>query len=163
MKTFGLTDTQELVSIVLDDDGNPRLDTLKPADAGEDWAPPRLVPLVKLLQPAHDEATQTCEPLLVWHDDRVERDWTIRDLTPEEIAARNRKVWPNAQAFLTEFTFPEMAAISLSADPTIAALRLLLSAWAGEVYSDDERVQTGLDALVSLGIISNERRAEILA
>jgi hypothetical protein len=86
-------------------------------------------------------------PLRTWWDYEIE----------------GRKVWPNSQAFLTEFTFPEMAAISLSADPTIAALRLLLSAWAGEVYSDDERVQTGLDALVATGILTEQRRAEILA
>jgi hypothetical protein len=56
-----------------------------------------------------------------------------------------------------------MAAISLSTDPTIAALRLLLASWDGEVWSDDPRVIAGLDALEVANIISATRRAEILA
>jgi hypothetical protein len=88
--------------------------------------------------------------------------WEIISLTPEELAALARKVWDNSALFLQSFTLPEMAAISLSTDPTIAAMRLLLTAWAGEVWSDDPRIVLGFDALKSTGIISDARAAEIL-
>jgi hypothetical protein len=73
------------------------------------------------------------------------------------------KSWPDVEAFISEFTMEEMAAISLSTDPTIAALRFLLSGWRSQVLSDDSRVVQGLTALVSVAIISDERRTEILS
>jgi len=73
------------------------------------------------------------------------------------------KSWPNVEAFISEFTMDEMAQIGLSTDPTIAALRFLLSGWRSQVLSDDPRVVQGLTALVSVAIISDERRTEILS
>ncbi len=73
------------------------------------------------------------------------------------------KVWPNSQAFLSEFTMQEMAAIALSTDQTIAALRLLLSVWFSEVHSNDPRVQSGLSALQLTGILTQERVNQILS
>jgi len=89
--------------------------------------------------------------------------WIVDDKTEEELAADARKSWDNSSMFIQEFTLTEMAAISLSQDPTVAALRLLLSTWFGEVWSDDPRVQSGLSALISSGIINEARRDEILA
>ena len=57
----------------------------------------------------------------------------------------------------------ELAAISLSTDPTVAALRLLLLAWPADVWSDDPRIVGGLAALVASGIINETRKAEIIA
>jgi hypothetical protein len=74
MKTYGLIypdGRQELASIVLDDQGEPRLDTLRPSPCPEDWVDPQIVPLVKLDKPEEGEWTDT----LVWFDDRVERQW----------------------------------------------------------------------------------------
>lgn len=85
--------------------------------------------------------------------------WEIKDLSPPP----DYKIWPNSQAFLSEFTMQEMAAIALSTDQTIAALRLLLSVWFSEVHSNDPRVTTGLDKLVELNIITEDRKNEILA
>ena len=89
--------------------------------------------------------------------------WIVENKTEEELAADARKSWDNSSIFIQEFTLTEMAAISLSQDPTVAALRLLLSTWFGEVWSDDPRVQSGLSALISSGIINEARRDEILA
>ena len=89
--------------------------------------------------------------------------WIVENKTVEELAADARKSWDNSSMFIQEFTLTEMAAISLSQDPTVAALRLLLSTWFGEVWSDDPRVQSGLSALISSGIINEARRDEILA
>ena len=74
MKTFGLIwpdGTQELRSIVLDDDGNPRMDTLEPHPKPEDWEAPQLLPLVKIPKPEQG----AWEPNVVWFADRVERQW----------------------------------------------------------------------------------------
>ncbi len=73
------------------------------------------------------------------------------------------KSWPDVEAFIAEFTMDEMVAIGLSSDPTIAGLRFLLSGWRSQVLSDDPRVVQGLTALVTLAIISDERRTEILS
>lgn len=169
------------MSIVEDENGNPRLDTLCPSgkhiidspsapwvldgsgtpDPDLVWTTPAVSPLVKLPPPACDRDTKTADPILVWSDTGCTRDWIIRDLTTEERAAVARKIWPNTQAFLAEFTIAEMAGIGLSADPTIAALRVMLSVWSGQIYSDDERVVTGLAALHIAGIITTQRRIQI--
>ena len=85
--------------------------------------------------------------------------WEIKDLSPPP----DYKAWHNVEYFLAEFSMEEMAAIALSTDPTIAALRLLLSGWFSEVRSNDARVITGLNALESSGILTNERINTILS
>lgn len=72
------------------------------------------------------------------------------------------KKWENVQDFMGEFTMPEKAQIALSMEPAIAALRLELTTWLSEVHSDDPRVQTGLDKLVELGILTETRKEQIL-
>jgi hypothetical protein len=135
-----------------------------------DWKPPVVLPLVKLDVPEgfdpvtylNDPATHKCEPHIVVYDDRAERDWKIIPLTDEEQAAAARKIWQKAAHFLSEFSMPEMAAISISTDPTIAALRLMLSAWPGPIWSDDARIAGGLAYLVESGILTEARKAVIL-
>jgi hypothetical protein len=87
----------------------------------------------------------------------IQGQWIIEPL--ETLSKR----WPDAEAFVAEFTLPEMAAIGLSTDPTIAALRFLLSSWRSQVISDDPRVQAGMDALVQTGVLTEDRRVEILS
>lgn len=74
MKTFGVIyqdGRKEIVSIVLDEDGNPRPDTLRPYPTPEDWVDPQILPLVKIEKPG----TGDWEPIVVWFEDRVERQW----------------------------------------------------------------------------------------
>lgn len=71
------------------------------------------------------------------------------------------KKWENVQTFMAEFTMQEKAQIAISQDPTVAALRLELTTWLSEVHADDSRVVAGLNKLVELGIISEQRRTEI--
>ncbi len=115
MKTFGIPTTQELISLLpLDDESysptqlcprdkywqedprapwNQQDHNLNSADYPELlWLTPVVVPLIKLSKPFFNEATHKCEPLLVWFEDRVERDWTVTELTSQELKA---KVPPN--------------------------------------------------------------------
>jgi hypothetical protein len=74
MKTYGViypNGTKELVSIVLDENDEPRMDTLRPYPTPEDWVDPQILPLVKLDKPEEGE----WEPVVVWFEDRVERQW----------------------------------------------------------------------------------------
>lgn len=74
MKTYGLIfpdGRKELASIVLDDNGEPRIDTIRPYPVPEDWVDPQIIPLVKQDKPDTGEWTD----ILVWFEDRVERQW----------------------------------------------------------------------------------------
>lgn len=74
MRTYGLLypdGRRELASIVLDDQGEPRPDTIRPYPVPEDWVDPQIIPLVKQDKPETGEWTDT----LVWFEDRVERQW----------------------------------------------------------------------------------------
>lgn len=75
MKTYGViyaNGRKELVSIVLDENNEPRPDTLAPYPIPEDWVTPAIIPLVKLDKPEEGD----WEPEVVWFADRVERQWT---------------------------------------------------------------------------------------
>jgi hypothetical protein len=74
MKTYGVVfadGRKELISIVLDDDGNPRMDTLAPYPTPDDWVEPTIIPLVKIDKPESGD----WNPVVVWFEDRVERQW----------------------------------------------------------------------------------------
>lgn len=81
MKTFGILPSQTLASLTTDDDGAfiPQLDEGVTA-----------VPLVKLPAPPLTSA-QVAQPVLVWFEDRVERQWLVAERTlteAETITAR---------------------------------------------------------------------------
>jgi hypothetical protein len=152
MTTIGLIPLQQLVSLQQDDDGN-WID----APEGE-----TVVPLVKLPQP-QVSAGQKVEPKLVWHEDRVERDWDIIDKTAEEIAAEARKIWLTVADFWAEFSDTEKLAIADSPIPGIRLLHEELRMWRGEVWSDEPKVQQGLGGLVAVGILTESRKSQILA
>jgi hypothetical protein len=64
-KTVGLVPSQQLVSLLTDDQGNYR-------DVPEiDGVQQTVVPLIKISKPA----TGSWEPNVVWFEDRVERQW----------------------------------------------------------------------------------------
>jgi hypothetical protein len=114
-----------------------------------DWA---LVPPIPNYNPATEHPP-------VWGNG----EWVLTPLTPEEIAAAARKVWPTVADFWGEFIASEQILIIDSAEASIRLLLEALRMWRGEVWSDDLRVTGGLDALVAENIISLQRRQEILA
>jgi hypothetical protein len=74
LKTYGLifqNGEKYLSSVALNEEGNPRIDTIRPYPVPEDWVDPTLVELVKIEQPEGDN----WQPVLVWFEDRVERQW----------------------------------------------------------------------------------------
>jgi multidrug efflux pump subunit AcrA (membrane-fusion protein) len=72
------------------------------------------------------------------------------------------KWWKYSAAFLEEFTPEETLAISRSDVPLISKLLMMLLAWPGEIWAADERIQDGLQALVSLDVLTEARRQAIL-
>ena len=71
----------------------------------------------------------------------------------------SRKVWDTAFHFLGEFTQSEL--IAASKIPDLSGMLLLLSTWVGEVWSDDDRITEGLNAMVFFGVLTTERKKEI--
>lgn len=89
----------------------------------------------------------------------VDQIWTVRNKTADEL----RKIW-TAYEFLNRFTYSERAAYRQAAktDDLIADFMSLAQA-AQEIISDDLMTVQGMDYLVSVGIITQQRRDEILS
>jgi len=64
--------TKYLASVVLDDEGNPRIDTIRPYPVPEDLVDPTLVELVKADPPGPETEWVSH---LEWFTDRVEVKW----------------------------------------------------------------------------------------
>ena len=77
--------------------------------------------------------------------------------------AAARKTWPTVADFYAEFTPAEKYLIQSSVIPSIVVARGDLAMWRGDVWSDNADVLAGLDAMVAAGVLTAERRAEILA
>lgn len=92
----------------------------------------------------------------------VDGQWVTHNKTAEELAADARKIWPSSADFWANFTEAEKLAILASTIAGIILLREELRLWTGEVWSDDTRVQSGLNGLVAVGILTPERKAIIL-
>jgi len=72
------------------------------------------------------------------------------------------KTWPSVTEFWSEFTMQEEAGVVLSQDPVVQVLRNRLQMWKYEVRADDERITTGMQTLVDKGLLTDERRNQIL-
>ena len=94
---------------------------------------------------------------------------TERELTPEEIAAlpAPQPAPPRTCTpleFIERFTEAEQLAV-VTAAMQVPALRLWYDKLmaAQQVVEDDPRLASGLDALVSAGLITEQRRDEVMA
>jgi hypothetical protein len=75
LKTYGLifpNGDKYLSSVVLDEDGNPRIDTIRPYPVPENWVDPTLVELIKADPPGPETEW---ESYLEWFPDKVEVHW----------------------------------------------------------------------------------------
>lgn len=136
--------------------------TLKEISAALDAAHPVLTEVVNGREAELSPAARA-DTLAQWARCELERQEEQAAAATTSLAASVRKTWPNVAAFLSAFTMTELAGISLSTDPPLAALRILLLSHPDEVWSDDPRILAGLDALVAAGVITEERRSEIVA
>jgi hypothetical protein len=155
-------------------------DTGKPIWRGTDYLvdghPATVDPPLYLLSdatrpaPDFDAATHRLQSIAP-HADLEAGEWVLSsletvELTAEELAAREaeaaRKVWPTVAEFWAEFEGGEKYAIEVSADPEITVLRADLKLWLRDVWSDDPRIIYALEKLVTVGILTEERRAAIL-
>jgi hypothetical protein len=88
----------------------------------------------------------------------VVRLWSIRPLTPDEL----RKVWTTLD-FLGRFTDAEMNSIEIGRENDEIVRSFYRAAMAAqEIVSDDPRTVAGMNYLVSVGILTQARRDEIL-
>jgi hypothetical protein len=85
MITVGLVPSQQLVSLLTDDEGNWR-------DVPEGQAP---VPLIKLPRPQEG----AWEPNLVWFEDRVERQWVEGTPAPLPLVTAEQAVSAHFSAY----------------------------------------------------------------
>lgn len=151
MITVGLLPSKELISLNKSEDREF-------IDAPEGQT---IISLIKLPQP-EITAAQKATPYLEWFNDRVERRWMIADKTAEELAIQSRKIWSTVADFWGEFSNTEKLAIADSKIPDIRLLHEELRMWRGEVWSDDPKVQQGLAGLVTVGILTESQKTQIL-
>jgi hypothetical protein len=129
MIQVGLVPSQQLVSLLTDDEGNWR-------DVPEGQT---VVPLVKIPKPAEG----AWEPNVVWFDDRVERQWV--EGTPVPAPTYTAAEWVDAQQFTGNRT------------TTMLYLKLQLDA-AGKTSPKLAAVQAWLDQLIVAGVTAPDER-----
>ena len=103
-------------------------------------------------------ATEIAESSYEIQGNSVDQIWTVRNKTADEL----RKVW-TAYEFLNRFTYAERAAYRQAAktDDLVADFMSLAQA-AQEIISDDLTTIQGMNYLVSVGLLTQQRRDEIL-
>jgi hypothetical protein len=104
-------------------------------------------------------ATEVAESFFTINQTNVNQVWTIRNKTVDEL----RITW-TAYQFLNRFTYAERAAYRVAAktDDIVADFMGLAQA-AQEILSDDPMTIQGMDYLVSIGVLTQQRRDEILS
>jgi hypothetical protein len=116
------------------------------------------LPLIETPQPAYDPLTQALVEAFDVGLANVVRLWSIRPLTPDEM----RKVWTTLD-FLGRFTDAEMNSIEIGRENDEIVRSFYRAAMAAqEIVSDDPRTVAGMNYLVSVGILTQARRDEIL-
>lgn len=87
---------------------------------------------------------------------------TLEELEDAWAAMTPMLGWPSVQQFMAAFTDAELATIASSDNAMVKGLTFKLSGWRDRVLADDTRIQQGLNLLVQLGLISAERKTEII-
>ena len=85
--------------------------------------------------------------------------------TLERIAAIKPpcRTWPNVAAFLKDLSDTEKAAIMLSQDPRMAVARMELLAWPGQIWANNEQLQSAFAIAIELGILTQARVDQLCA
>lgn len=115
--------------------------------------------------PDFDAATQKIEETITVTSSFVFRGWNVVNKTAEEIALENNKTYTSYE-FLLRFTESERAAIRLAAATDVTSVTadfLQLSQAAQEINTMDPVTIAGMDYLVSIGLLTQQRRDQIMA
>lgn len=106
-------------------------------------------------KPSFDENTEKCE----WNGFQ----WSTSQLSEEEIAEKNRKVWTPLE-FMRRFTQEELAGIIIAAknDIQIELFKTMLAA-TPNIHSDNPLFLQGVAYLVSQNLITQQRANEIMS
>ena len=132
MFTVGLVPSQQLVSLLTDDEGNWR-------DVPEGES---VVPLVKIPKPEQG----AWEPNVVWFEDRVERQWVAG--TPAPAPTFTADQWVDAQGFDGK-------------RPTTCLYLLLQLQAAGKSSPKLAAVQAWMDTMIAAGVMNpDEARSD---
>jgi len=129
MITVGLVPSQQLVSLLTDDEGHWR-------DVPQGQS---VVPLVKIPKPEQG----AWEPNVVWFDDRVERQWVAGTPTPAPTFTADQ--WVDSQGF------------DGKRPTTLLYLKLQLDA-AGKSSPKLAAVQAWLDSMIVAGVTNPEEQ-----
>lgn len=115
-------------------------------DGGASWSPPAGATAVMLL------TNEWCEPEATYEPNS----------TPRFVAAP-RSITRTSYEFLNRFTDSELMAVRARSQTDAATWKFLTFATAAqEVVSDDPMTVAGMDYLVSIGVISSQRKSQIL-
>lgn len=108
--------------------------------------------------PAHDDKTQTVDPVATVYATSVVFGWIVRPKTADEL----RRTWTPLE-FLGRFTDAELDDIENRrlTDPGVRTFYRTAS-FAQEVVSDDPRTVAGMDYLQSIGVLTQARKDQIL-
>lgn len=114
--------------------------------------------IVNLSQPPTVASNEVAEYNFLINSNSVDQIWTVRNKTTEEL----RKTWTSYQ-FLLRFTQQERIAYRNAAktDEMVADFLNLATA-AQEIVNDDPMTLAGMSYLVQIGILTEQRKNEIL-
>lgn len=120
--------------------------------------PGRVLPIVDDDLPIPSSTQKVVPGSIVIRELDALQTWQVVDKTADEL----RKIW-SPMAFLLRFTAEERALMRASAkvDENAADFMLILQT-ADEIWSDHPFTVAGLQMLVQAGIITEQRRLEIL-
>jgi len=104
-------------------------------------------------------STETVDESFTISKNSVRQVWTVRNKTADEL----RKTW-TAYEFLLRFTPQERSAYRQAAQTNdMVADFMNLAQAAQEIISDDPITIQGMDYLVAIGLLTQQRRDEILS
>lgn len=124
-----------------------------------------IIPIITNPQPQYNSQTQKLVENLILMNDSYVRDWNIVEKTQQELYDENNKTYTSYE-FLLRLTPQERAGIRAAAysDPnSMTADFLHLAQTAQEVNTMDPVTIAGMDYLVSVGLLTQQRRNEILS
>jgi len=118
---------------------------------------------VQVIRHRLEQMTETPTNVLLAEEEECDRGWGYdANATPRFIAPPSVNVW-TAYQFLLRFTEAELLGIRTAATTDPLTWRFLtLATAAQEIVSNDPQTVAGMDYLVAAGLLTEQRKGEIL-